>query len=170
MVVVEGGKERRPGRGDDTAPSETTRRGEKANPYLRCLPTTTIIILIPRSVMATPSHPSTPSKPRRPSSSLPAHPRRARAASALETPGANAFVLHQQGLASIRTFLKGRSSYDVFPVSFRLIVLDTKLTVKKALGVMLQTGAFRRASGFLCVSFSICTVAVRHRLRQTQEG
>jgi 5'-AMP-activated protein kinase regulatory gamma subunit len=36
--------------------------------------------------------------------------------------------------------MKGRSSYDVFPVSFRLIVLDTKLMVKKALGVMWQNG------------------------------
>lgn len=37
----------------------------------------------------------------------------------------------------MRTFLKDRSSYDVFPVSFRLIVLDTNLRVKKALDVML---------------------------------
>ena len=53
-------------------------------------------------------------------------------------------VSHEAGLASIRTFLKGRSSYDVFPVSFRLIVLDTKLMVKKALGVMWQNGASSR--------------------------
>ena len=33
--------------------------------------------------------------------------------------------------------MKERSSYDVFPVSFRLIVLDTTLKVKKALDVML---------------------------------
>lgn len=49
-------------------------------------------------------------------------------------------VSHEAGLAQIRSFLRGRSSYDVFPVSFRLIVLDTKLMVKKALGVMWQNG------------------------------
>ena len=56
------------------------------------------------------------------------------------------FVSHEQGLVSIRNFLKGRSSYDVFPVSFRLIVLDTKLMVKKALGVMLQNGQSTHSS------------------------
>lgn len=43
-------------------------------------------------------------------------------------------------LRSIRDFLRGRSSYDVLPVSFRLIVLDTKLVVKPALDVMWQAG------------------------------
>ena len=43
-------------------------------------------------------------------------------------------------LRSIRDFLRGRSSYDVLPVSFRLIVLDTKLVVKPALEVMWQAG------------------------------
>ncbi|CAE6531340.1 unnamed protein product [Rhizoctonia solani] len=47
---------------------------------------------------------------------------------------------HEAALANIRTFLNGRSSYDVFPVSFRLIVLDTKLEVKKALGALLLNG------------------------------
>ncbi|KAF8912718.1 hypothetical protein CPB84DRAFT_1721478 [Gymnopilus junonius] len=40
---------------------------------------------------------------------------------------------HDAALAAIRTFLKGHTCYDAFPVSFRLIVLDTKLNVKKAL-------------------------------------
>ncbi|KAF9499694.1 CBS-domain-containing protein [Pleurotus eryngii] len=40
---------------------------------------------------------------------------------------------HDQALTAIRTFLKSRTNYDAFPVSFRLIVLDTKLNVKKAL-------------------------------------
>jgi len=48
---------------------------------------------------------------------------------------------HDAALQSIRAFLKGRSSYDVFPVSFRLIVLDTKLEVKKALNALLLNGA-----------------------------
>ncbi|EJT45852.1 snf1p protein kinase activator, Snf4p [Trichosporon asahii var. asahii CBS 8904] len=44
---------------------------------------------------------------------------------------------HQEALEALRSFLKERSSYDVFPVSFRLIVLDSQLKVKKALDVML---------------------------------
>ncbi|OZJ04968.1 hypothetical protein BZG36_01759 [Bifiguratus adelaidae] len=40
----------------------------------------------------------------------------------------------------MKTFLKENSSYDVLPVSYRLIVLDTKLLVKKALAVMMQNG------------------------------
>lgn len=47
---------------------------------------------------------------------------------------------HMLALRSIRDFLRGRSSYDVLPVSFRLIVLDTKLVVKPALEVMWQAG------------------------------
>ncbi|KAF8761526.1 CBS protein [Rhizoctonia solani] len=47
---------------------------------------------------------------------------------------------HESALNAIRVFLNGRSSYDVFPVSFRLIVLDTKLEVKKALGALLLNG------------------------------
>ncbi|WRT66471.1 uncharacterized protein IL334_003430 [Kwoniella shivajii] len=47
---------------------------------------------------------------------------------------------HQEALEALRGFLKERSSYDVFPVSFRLIVLDTQLKVKKALDVMLLYG------------------------------
>ncbi|KAF8605121.1 CBS-domain-containing protein [Ceratobasidium sp. AG-I] len=65
-------------------------------------------------------------------------PRRPRALSALphhQTP-----ETHEAALSAIRVFLNGRSSYDVFPVSFRLIVLDTKLEVKKALGALLLNG------------------------------
>lgn len=47
---------------------------------------------------------------------------------------------HTEALEALRSFLKDRSSYDVFPVSFRLIVLDTQLKVKKALDVMLLYG------------------------------
>jgi len=49
---------------------------------------------------------------------------------------------HVAALNSIRNFLKGRSSYDVLPVSFRVIVLDTKLVVKPALDVMWQAGEY----------------------------
>lgn len=49
-------------------------------------------------------------------------------------------VLVEQKLAveSIRSFLKSKTSYDVLPVSYRLIVLDTSLLVKKSLNVLLQ--------------------------------
>ena len=47
---------------------------------------------------------------------------------------------HDSALAAIRSFLKGHTAYDAFPVSFRLIVLDTKLNVKKALQCLLLNG------------------------------
>ncbi|KAI9898746.1 hypothetical protein N3K66_007106 [Trichothecium roseum] len=43
-----------------------------------------------------------------------------------------------QGLKSIREFLKVRTSYDVTPMSFRLIVLDTDLLIKKSLNILIQ--------------------------------
>lgn len=48
---------------------------------------------------------------------------------------------HDAALYAIRTYLKGRTSYDSFPVSFRLIVLDAKLEVRKALQCLLSNGA-----------------------------
>ncbi|KAA1468222.1 CBS-domain-containing protein [Dentipellis sp. KUC8613] len=47
---------------------------------------------------------------------------------------------HDAALAAIRAFLRGRTSYDAFPVSFRLIVLDSQLEVKKALQCLLTNG------------------------------
>ncbi|PPR06896.1 hypothetical protein CVT24_011586 [Panaeolus cyanescens] len=47
---------------------------------------------------------------------------------------------HDSALNSIRAFLKSHTAYDAFPVSFRLIVLDTKLNVKKALQCLLLNG------------------------------
>ncbi|KZP31285.1 CBS-domain-containing protein [Athelia psychrophila] len=66
-----------------------------------------------------------PTVKRRPSS------RRNRAGSHL--PPHQTQETHDAALHEIRRFLKARSSYDAFPVSFRLIALDTKLNVKKAL-------------------------------------
>ncbi|CAI6094112.1 unnamed protein product [Clonostachys chloroleuca] len=43
-----------------------------------------------------------------------------------------------QGLKNIRDFLKVRTGYDVFPLSFRLIVLDTDLLINKSLNIMIQ--------------------------------
>lgn len=42
------------------------------------------------------------------------------------------------GLKAIRLFLQSKTSYDVLPVSYRLIVLDTSLLVKKSLNILLQ--------------------------------
>lgn len=43
-----------------------------------------------------------------------------------------------QGLNAIRDFLKVRTSYDVLPLSFRLIVLDNELLIKKAINILTQ--------------------------------
>ena len=42
------------------------------------------------------------------------------------------------GQTAIRDFLKVRTSYDAFPLSFRLIVLDTELLIKKSLNILTQ--------------------------------
>lgn len=41
---------------------------------------------------------------------------------------------------AIREFLKVRTSYDVLPLSFRLIVLDNDLLIKKSLNIFIQNG------------------------------
>ncbi|KAK2773733.1 AMP-activated serine/threonine-protein kinase regulatory subunit [Emmonsiellopsis sp. PD_33] len=43
-------------------------------------------------------------------------------------------------LREIRNFLKVRTSYDVLPLSFRLIVFDTSLSVKESLNILTQNG------------------------------
>ncbi|KAK0720453.1 hypothetical protein B0H67DRAFT_484809 [Lasiosphaeris hirsuta] len=43
-----------------------------------------------------------------------------------------------QGLRGIREFLKVRTSYDVLPLSFRLVVLDNDLLIKKSLNILIQ--------------------------------
>ncbi|KAK3631395.1 AMP-activated serine/threonine-protein kinase regulatory subunit [Elasticomyces elasticus] len=45
-----------------------------------------------------------------------------------------------EGLRAIRAFLKVRTSYDVLPLSYRLIVFDTSLLVKKSLNILTQQG------------------------------
>lgn len=49
-------------------------------------------------------------------------------------------IEHDQkiGLKAIRLFLQSKASYDVLPVSYRLVVLDTSLLVKKSLNILLQ--------------------------------
>ncbi|KXT05288.1 hypothetical protein AC578_10957 [Pseudocercospora eumusae] len=43
-----------------------------------------------------------------------------------------------EGLRAIRAFLKVRTSYDVLPLSYRLIIFDTSLLVKKSLNILTQ--------------------------------
>ncbi|KAJ7597096.1 hypothetical protein C8J56DRAFT_1159075 [Mycena floridula] len=70
-----------------------------------------------------------------PRASIRRHPSsRARAGSHLSQ---NHVDPHELALSAIRSFLKSRTCYDAFPISFRLIVLDTKLNVKKALQCLL---------------------------------
>ncbi|QDS76019.1 hypothetical protein FKW77_004943 [Venturia effusa] len=45
-----------------------------------------------------------------------------------------------EGLRAIRAFLKVRTSYDVLPLSFRLIIFDQALLVKKSLNILMQNG------------------------------
>ncbi|ODV70545.1 CBS-domain-containing protein [Hyphopichia burtonii NRRL Y-1933] len=49
-------------------------------------------------------------------------------------------IEHDQkiGIKAIRLFLQSKTSYDVLPVSYRLVVLDTSLLVKKSLNILLQ--------------------------------
>ncbi|KAL7663874.1 CBS domain-containing protein [[Candida] zeylanoides] len=49
-------------------------------------------------------------------------------------------IEHDQriGVKAIRLFLQSKTSYDVLPVSYRLIVLDTSLLVKRSLNILLQ--------------------------------
>lgn len=49
---------------------------------------------------------------------------------------------------AIRNFLKVRNSYDVLPLSFRLIIFDTSLSVKESLNILIQNGMC------LCLSFA----------------
>ncbi len=40
----------------------------------------------------------------------------------------------------MRDFLRVRTSYDVLPLSFRLIILDNDLLIKKSLNILIQNG------------------------------
>ncbi|KAF2156596.1 nuclear protein SNF4 [Myriangium duriaei CBS 260.36] len=61
--------------------------------------------------------------------------RRASKAAAQLSP---ADVEQLEALRAIRGFLKLRRSYDVLPLSYRLIVLDTALLIKKSLNILTQ--------------------------------
>jgi hypothetical protein len=59
--------------------------------------------------------------------------------------------------AMMETFLKQHSAYDVLPVSYRQIVMDTTLLVKKALSVLMQYGILRPPlSSLTILPFSHC--------------
>jgi 5'-AMP-activated protein kinase, regulatory gamma subunit len=58
---------------------------------------------------------------------------------------------HHEALSKIRSFLRSRSAFDVFPLSYRFIIFDTKLTVKHALNTMHQNGTLIYPSPCLTV-------------------
>ncbi|KAI9743138.1 MAG: 5'-AMP-activated protein kinase subunit gamma-1 [Claussenomyces sp. TS43310] len=68
------------------------------------------------------------------------------------------------GLKAIRDFLKVRTSYDVLPLSFRLVILNTDLLVKKSLNILLQN-EIEKAIGVLPIE----TVSV-HPMRPLYEA
>lgn len=47
---------------------------------------------------------------------------------------------HRQALSAIRAFLRRESCFDILPESFRLIVFDNKLTIKRALVALQANG------------------------------
>lgn len=68
---------------------------------------------------------------------------------------------HRQALSAIRAFLRRESCFDILPESFRLIVFDNKLLIKRAL-VALQTNggyyrslisSWRSALGCVCTGY-----------------
>ncbi|KAK5791391.1 hypothetical protein VI817_006700 [Penicillium citrinum] len=61
----------------------------------------------------------------------------------------------RQGLRAIRNFLKVRTSYDVLPLSFRLIIFDTSLSVKESLNILIQNG---KSSSNLWFFFYLCSL------------
>ena len=69
---------------------------------------------------------------------------------------------HDAALYSIRAFLRSRTSYDAFPVSFRLIVLDSQLEVKKALQCLLLNGGLTH-DDILVPSKADLTFSLRRR-------
>ncbi|EJT98853.1 CBS-domain-containing protein [Dacryopinax primogenitus] len=77
-------------------------------------------------------------EPHSPVRRKPSQARRARAASHLPQPQTP--ETHAAALLAVRKFMKSYTPYDVFPVSFKQIVIDTQLEVKKALQALLQNG------------------------------
>lgn len=70
---------------------------------------------------------------------------------------------HHTALQAIRSFLKSRSCYDAFPISFRIITLDTKLSVKRALQCLLMN------STYINYLISIPLNSPRRRIRSPME-
>jgi len=63
-----------------------------------------------------------------------------------EEPSPRGLISKLPSQARIRGFLKVRTSYDVLPLSFRLIVLDNDLLIKKSLAILTQNGKDRLGS------------------------
>ena len=68
---------------------------------------------------------------------------------------------------AIRAFLKMRTSYDVLPLSYRLITFDTSLLVKKSLNTLILNGEIDLRSVSPCGSLDhqeLTLQACRHRV------
>jgi CBS domain-containing protein len=71
-------------------------------------------------------------------SQIPTIEERLQAATISDTEHDKLRLKQKNAVHAIRQFLKSKTSYDVLPVSYRLIVLDTSLLVKKSLNILLQ--------------------------------
>ena len=56
---------------------------------------------------------------------------------------------HRQALSAIRAFLRRESCFDILPESFRLIVFDNKLLIKRALVALQTNGGFSNLAFWL---------------------
>lgn len=98
-----------------------------------CLSASTTMSSAQNATLSPPMGPTSPRVRRQPSG-------RRRAGSQL--PPAQTIESHEAALKSIRAHLRSRTNYDSFPVSYRIIVLDTKLEVRKALQCLLYNGTY----------------------------
>ena len=55
------------------------------------------------------------------------------------------------GRQHVIDLLKHHTCYDPLPVSFKVVVLDTRLLVKKGLAAMLQNGGYHVSAGKSCI-------------------
>ncbi|KAE8369582.1 nuclear protein SNF4 [Aspergillus caelatus] len=76
----------------------------------------------------------------------------------------------RQGLRAIRNFLKVRNSYDVLPLSFRLIIFDTSLSVKESLNILIQNGMYFPCLVDSAVRRVPCPLFFRERVRRRKRA
>jgi hypothetical protein len=72
--------------------------------------------------------------------------------------------------ALMRSFLKEHTAYDVLPVSYRLIVFDTRLLVKKALNALVQNGILLFSSIHISPLYKLIYLLYKKVLYQLHYG